>query len=97
VFTVADFVSATSGSMKVMPPIFFSENVIAVAMKFTWMIHISFEIMRLFFHKVAIFNMLLPTLKKVLHTIIVKFPVSTSEYIMKTLFQFVVICTMVFT
>jgi hypothetical protein len=32
-------------------PNFFSENVIAVRMKFTWMIHISFAIMTLFFYK----------------------------------------------
>jgi hypothetical protein len=39
---------STRGGMKVMRPIFFSENVIAITMKFTWMIHASFAITRLF-------------------------------------------------
>jgi hypothetical protein len=53
------------GSTKAMPPIFFSENVIAITMKFTWMIHTSVAIMRIFFHKVSIiFNTLLPMLSK---------------------------------
>jgi hypothetical protein len=38
---------------------FFSENVTAITIKFTWMIHISFAIMRIFFLKVSIiFNTL---------------------------------------
>jgi hypothetical protein len=36
-----------SGGTKVMPPIFFSENVTAITIKFTCMIHTSFAIMRL--------------------------------------------------
>jgi hypothetical protein len=35
---------------------FFSENVTAVAMKFTWMIHTSFPVMRLFIDKVSIIS-----------------------------------------
>jgi hypothetical protein len=54
-------------------------------MKFTWMIQTSFAIMRLFFHKVCtIFNILLPTLKKMLYTGVVKFPALTSEHTQKT-------------
>jgi hypothetical protein len=34
------------GGMKVMPPVFFPENVIAITMKFVWMIYPSFAIMR---------------------------------------------------
>jgi hypothetical protein len=57
-------------------------NVIVITMKFTWIIHISFKMMRLFFHEVSVnLNTLLPTLSKTLH-------------IMETLFQFVVICKM---
>jgi hypothetical protein len=70
-----------------MPPGFFSENVIALTVKFTWMIYISFAIMRLFFHKVfAIFITPLPMLSKVLYAIGVKFSASTSHNITKTLF-----------
>jgi hypothetical protein len=63
---------------------FFSENVITVTMKFTWMIHKSFAIMRLFFHKVAIFNTLLPTLSTKLYTNVVEFPALTSEHIISS-------------
>jgi hypothetical protein len=81
--------------MKAKPSIFFSEDVIAITMKITWMIHTSLAIMSLFFHKVSvIFNTLLPTLSKTLYTNVLKFPASTSERIAKTLFQFVVICQM---
>jgi hypothetical protein len=66
--------------MKIKPPIFFSEKGTATTMKFTWMIHISFMIMMLFFHKVSIiFNTFLPVLIKTLYTTVVKFPASTSE------------------
>jgi hypothetical protein len=34
--------------------IFFSENINAITMTFTWIIHTSFAIMRLFFHKTPI-------------------------------------------
>jgi hypothetical protein len=72
-----------------MPPIFVSENVIAVTVKFTWMIHTSFEIMRILFHRVcAVFNTLLPTLNKTLYTSVVKFPASTSEHITKLSYYF---------
>jgi hypothetical protein len=40
--------------MKVMSLFFFRENVIAITMKFTWMIRTSFVIMSLFFHIVFI-------------------------------------------
>jgi hypothetical protein len=71
------------GSTKVMLPIFFSENVIVVTVKFTWMIHTHFAIMRLFFCTVFItFNAVLPTLSKMLYTSVVKFPALTSENIM---------------
>jgi hypothetical protein len=59
------------------------------------MIQTPFAIMRLFFYKVSItFNILLPTLRKILYTRVVKFSTSTSGHIMKTLFQFVIICKM---
>jgi hypothetical protein len=46
----------------------------------------TFSIMRLLFYTVSlIFNTLLPTSIKTLHTSVVKFPVSTSEHIAKTL------------
>jgi hypothetical protein len=81
------------GGTKVMPSIFSSENVIATTMKFTWMIHTSFAIMRQFFHKVTIiFNTLLPTSNKMLYTSAVKFPSSTLVHITKPLFQIGVIC-----
>jgi hypothetical protein len=39
--------------------IFFSENITAITMKFTWMIHTAFAVVGLFFHKVSvIFNTL---------------------------------------
>jgi hypothetical protein len=51
------FITLMRSSMKVMPPIFFSGNVTAIKLKFTWTIHTTFAIMRLFFHKVSvIFN-----------------------------------------
>jgi hypothetical protein len=63
-------------------PHFISKNVNAITMKFTWIIHTSFAIMRLFFQKVfVIFNVLFPTLIKTLHNNAVKFPASTSEHI----------------
>jgi hypothetical protein len=37
-----------------MPPVFFEENVIAVALKLTWMIYTDSAVMRLFSHKFAI-------------------------------------------
>jgi hypothetical protein len=61
---------------------FFSENVIAITIKFTWIIHTSFAIIRLFLHRVSvIFNTLLPVLSKTLYTNVVKFPSPTSELI----------------
>jgi hypothetical protein len=42
------------GNIKLTPPIFFPENVTAITMEFTWMIHTSFAIIRLFFHKISI-------------------------------------------
>jgi hypothetical protein len=42
------------GSTKVMPPIFFSEIVIAVTLEFTWTIHTSVAIMGPFFHKTSV-------------------------------------------
>jgi hypothetical protein len=55
--TIAFRMGTRYGSCKVntrrpvqkMPPVFFSENLIAVNMKFTWIIHTSFAIIRLFF------------------------------------------------
>jgi hypothetical protein len=61
---------------------FFSENASAITMEFTWMFHTSFAIMRLFFHKASIiFNTLLPTLSKMLHTHVIKFSALTLEHI----------------
>jgi hypothetical protein len=61
---------------------FLSENVMAIRVKFTMMIHISFATMWLFFHKVSvIFNISLTTLSKMLCTSVVKFPASTLEHI----------------
>jgi hypothetical protein len=75
----------------------YSEKLIVIIMKFTWTIHTSFAIMRLFFHKVSvIFNTPLPTLSKTLYISAVKIPASTSEHITRTLFQFVVICKCAF-
>jgi hypothetical protein len=48
---------------------FFSENVIVATMKFTWMIHTPFAVMRLFSYTVSsIFNTILTTLSKSLET-----------------------------
>jgi hypothetical protein len=75
--------SDTRSSTKVMPPIFFSENITAITVKLIRIIHISFAIMGLYFHKVSIiFNTLLPVLSKTLHTYAAKFPASISEHIM---------------
>jgi hypothetical protein len=61
---------------------FFSSNVIAIIMKFAWMIHSFFAIMRLFLYRVfVIFNILLQTVSKMLYTNVVKFPASASEHI----------------
>jgi hypothetical protein len=74
-----------------MPPSF-SENVTAVTVKVTWMIHTSFAIMMLFFQKVPIiFSTLLPALSKTVYTSVVKFFASISEHITTILFQFVVV------
>jgi hypothetical protein len=84
----------TRSFKKVMPPIF-SDNVIAVTVQFTWTTQTYFEVRRLFLHKVSVtYNRLLPTLSKTLCTSAVKFLVSTSEHMTKTLIQFVVICKM---
>jgi hypothetical protein len=42
----------------------------------------------------AIFQHTLPTLSNTLYTSVVKFPTLILEHIMKTLFQFIVICKM---
>jgi hypothetical protein len=69
----------TRDGAEIMPPVFFSENVIAITMKVTLMIHTPFATMRLFFHKVCIiFCTLLPMLSKILYTSVVKFPALTS-------------------
>jgi hypothetical protein len=53
---------------KVMPQNYFSENVTAM-MKFTWIIHASFVVMRLFFHKATIiFNTFLLMPSETLYT-----------------------------
>jgi hypothetical protein len=78
--------------MKVMPPIFFLENVIAVTVKYMWLIRTSFAIVTQFFDRVfVIFNRVLPTMSKTLHTKVVKFPALMLEHITKTLFHFIVI------
>jgi hypothetical protein len=60
----------------------FSGNVIALTVKFTEMIHTSFAIIRLLFHKDSvIFNTLLATLSKILYAHVVKFPASTLGHI----------------
>jgi hypothetical protein len=61
---------------------FFSENVTAIRITFTWKIHTSFAMMRLFFHKVfVLFNILLPTLSKTMVNInVVKSPATTSDH-----------------
>jgi hypothetical protein len=57
----------TRSSAKVMPPIFFSVNVIAIHMD----VSTSFSIMRLLLLKVSvIFNKLLPTLSKTLYKVL---------------------------
>jgi hypothetical protein len=85
----------TREGAKVMPPTFFSENVISVTVNFTCMIHRAFAVMRLFFHKVYVtFSTLLPTLSKTLYASVAKLPTSAWEHVSKTLFQFSVICKM---
>jgi hypothetical protein len=74
---------------------FFSENVTAIRMKFKWMIHTSFAVMRLFPYKTSvIFDTLIPKLTTTMHTSLVKCPALTLEHITKTWFQFTVICKM---
>jgi hypothetical protein len=66
--------------MKVLLPFLFSENVIVITLKFTWIIHTSFAVMRLFFHRVfVIFKTLLPTLTKMPYTSVVILSVLTPE------------------
>jgi hypothetical protein len=65
-----------------------------VTVTFTWKIHTYFALKRLFFHKIFIFNTLLPNLGKTLYISVVKFPASTSQHMTKTLFKFAVICKM---
>jgi hypothetical protein len=68
----------------VMLPLFSSENLIAVTLKFTWMTYTSFAIMRLLSCKVSIiFSTLLPLLSTTLYTSVAKFPALTSDHIMK--------------
>jgi hypothetical protein len=58
-------ITITRGIWEVMSATFFVENIIAITVEFTWVIHTSFAIMRLLFHKVTfIFNTILPTLNK---------------------------------
>jgi hypothetical protein len=79
---------------KEMPP-FSSGNIISITMKFRWMFHISFAIMRLLFDKVSIvFNALLPTLSKTPYSSVVKFLDSTLKLFTKTSFLFFVTCKM---
>jgi hypothetical protein len=55
-------------------------------------LYINFSINGIFFDKDSvIFNTVLPTLSKALYTKVAKFHVSTSDYITKALFQFVVV------
>jgi hypothetical protein len=68
------------GGTKVMP--LFFRKVIAITLKFAWMIRTSFTVTRLFFHNgFAIFNTLLPTLSKTLYTSVTEFCAATSEHI----------------
>lgn len=80
-------IQGTSGN-KSSASYIFLENVFAILVKLTWMIHTQFVIMRQNFNKFfAFFNALLPTLSKTLYTNVAKSPAITSEHTMKTLFQ----------
>jgi hypothetical protein len=67
------------GGTKVMP-IFFSETIITIIMKLTYIMGTSFTNLRLFFHKVSfIINALLPPLHEMLYTGRVKLFAEASE------------------
>jgi hypothetical protein len=84
----------TRGSAKVMPPVFLlrkfncNNNEIYVDDSY---IFCNYEAI---FPVSFIFSTLLSMLSKMLYTSVVKFPASTSEHIMETLFQLTVICKM---
>jgi hypothetical protein len=62
-------------------------------MKFTLKIHTTFAIMWIFSHRISvIFDTLLPTMNKTLHTSVVKFLASASEDWQRTLCGTVHVC-----
>jgi hypothetical protein len=80
------------GGTKVMPPIFFSETIITIIMKFMHNMGTSFKNLRLFFHKFfLIFNKLFP-LCEMLYEGRIKLFAEVLELITYTVFQLVVVC-----
>jgi hypothetical protein len=70
------------GGVRITASDFFSENVIAITMTFTWMIHTSFAITKPFFLRVSVlFNTILLTLSKMLYTSAVKSSDWTGDHI----------------
>ena len=57
-----EIVVSTRGGMKIISPIFFSENISLVILKFTYMMGTSFTKLRLFFHELPNINALSPLL-----------------------------------
>jgi hypothetical protein len=81
----------TSGCTKVMPPIFLSEAIITVTMKFTYIMGPCLTKLRLFFHKVfSIVNLHFPFLRKMPYAGSVKLFAEASELFMRAVFQLVV-------
>lgn len=76
---------------KVRPPIFFSENIITMIMKFAYSMAAAITNLRLFFHKIFFrMNMIFPHLPQTLYAGRVKVFAEASEFSPLAVFQFVV-------
>jgi hypothetical protein len=80
-------------SMKVMPPIFFSESIITIIVKFAYTMGSSFIKLRLFCHKVCfIINTFFPPLHEMLYASSVELFTEVSELTMHTVLQLIIVC-----
>jgi hypothetical protein len=77
------------GGKTVMPPIL-SENITAIPMKFTWMIHTSFV------NTSITVNILLYMMIKTLYINVVQFPASVLEHIMNEIWKLKTNCNHTF-
>jgi hypothetical protein len=84
------------GGMKVVPPLFFSESMITIVVKFTYIMGTSFTKFRLFVHKVSIISTLYPRLHETLYAGHVELTAEVPEPFTHAVFQLVIVQKMAF-